>query len=411
MTEDEDMSSTSSRPPIDPSDWAPRATRERAAAERYSVEERDPLHSPYAPRQAHERAGTEHPFSGNDLVGSPYAPRRTTAHAAVQSPSGTLDAASGEHPADPGAAGLLQPALATSGRDEQPIAARRDEIRKDVDLERLEESLRWLQRQEAAMRLPRVAPLPLVPGLAPLDAPRYRREEVGLRSRKSLEPERLGPPPAMPPRRYLRASLGIFVASIVAAAVGYYVARAGLWPPGSLLPEAQIAASSPPDIVASAGSVAPQGRSPTMAREEDADTLRPSELSSQRGETSPTMRSSEPASAPMWFPQEIGAAAPPASKTIRTLDPDEIALLIKQGEQFVAAGDLVTARMVLLRAAQAGDLTAALALGATYDPVVLARIGVVGFRADVEQARSWYQKAERLGSSEATRRLEVLADR
>jgi TPR repeat protein len=108
---------------------------------------------------------------------------------------------------------------------------------------------------------------------------------------------------------------------------------------------------------------------------------------------------------------EPGTQASPSGKTIRPLDPDEIKVLVTQGEQFAAAGDLVGARVVLRRAAEAGDSTAAVALGATYDPVVLAKIGVVGFSADVEQARSWYRKAESLGSSEATRRLEVLANR
>ena len=61
-----------------------------------------------------------------------------------------------------------------------------------------------------------------------------------------------------------------------------------------------------------------------------------------------------------------------------------------------------TARIVFLRAAEAGDPNAAVALGATYDPTVLARLGVVGMAADVEKARSWYQKAESLGSPEAS---------
>ena len=80
-------------------------------------------------------------------------------------------------------------------------------------------------------------------------------------------------------------------------------------------------------------------------------------------------------------------------------------------EQFIAAGDVVTARLAFQRAAEADDANAAVALGATYDPTVLAKIGVAGIRADVAEARSWYQKAEKLGSPEARRRLEVLADR
>ena len=77
----------------------------------------------------------------------------------------------------------------------------------------------------------------------------------------------------------------------------------------------------------------------------------------------------------------------------------------------IAAGDVVTARIVFQRAAEAGDANAAMALGATYDPTVLAKLGVAGLGADVEKARTWYQKAESLGSAEATRRLAILANR
>ena len=51
---------------------------------------------------------------------------------------------------------------------------------------------------------------------------------------------------------------------------------------------------------------------------------------------------------------------------------------MKQGEQFIAAGDVVTARTAFQRAAEAGDAKAAVALGAAYDPTVLAKLEVVG---------------------------------
>jgi TPR repeat protein len=89
----------------------------------------------------------------------------------------------------------------------------------------------------------------------------------------------------------------------------------------------------------------------------------------------------------------------------------EIDLLVKQGQQLVAAGDFVTARLVFQRAAEAGNAIAALALGASYDPVVLASMGVRGVDADVGKARAWYQKAKDFGEPEATRRLDVLANR
>jgi len=77
----------------------------------------------------------------------------------------------------------------------------------------------------------------------------------------------------------------------------------------------------------------------------------------------------------------------------------------------MAVGDVAAARIVFQRAAQAGDAAAALAMGATYDPLVLNKIGVVGVTADPDKARGWYVKAQQLGSPEAPRRLELLAHR
>jgi TPR repeat protein len=108
---------------------------------------------------------------------------------------------------------------------------------------------------------------------------------------------------------------------------------------------------------------------------------------------------------------ETGIQEAPSKTSVRALGADEIKLLMKQGEQFAEVGDLVTARLLFQRAAEAGDATAATALGATYDPTVIERIGVVGISADVEKARFWYQKALNLGSSDAKRRLDLLANR
>jgi TPR repeat protein len=105
------------------------------------------------------------------------------------------------------------------------------------------------------------------------------------------------------------------------------------------------------------------------------------------------------------------AQDPRSNGAVRALDPEEIKFLMAQGQQFISAGDVVTARIAFQRAAEAADADAALALGATYDPTVLVKLGVLGISADVVKARNWYQKAQKLGSSEARRRLDVLADR
>ena len=98
-------------------------------------------------------------------------------------------------------------------------------------------------------------------------------------------------------------------------------------------------------------------------------------------------------------------APPPAQ---RKLDQEEIAVLLKRGKDLIANGDLAAARLVLRRAADANDAEAALALGATYDPLVLRALKVYGFKADPVMARVWYEKARELGSAAAPRRLEML---
>jgi hypothetical protein len=102
--------------------------------------------------------------------------------------------------------------------------------------------------------------------------------------------------------------------------------------------------------------------------------------------------------------------APKPGTAIQILEPQEIANLLKRGEAFVKSGDIPSARIALRRAANADSAQAMLALGMTFDPDFLSEQGVLGFAADTEQARAWYEKAIRLGSPEASRRLARLAN-
>ena len=61
-------------------------------------------------------------------------------------------------------------------------------------------------------------------------------------------------------------------------------------------------------------------------------------------------------------------------KPVRPLGSEEIETLLKQGDDFVAVGDFVSARLVYGRVAEAHDARGALAFAATFDPIVLARI-------------------------------------
>jgi hypothetical protein len=110
----------------------------------------------------------------------------------------------------------------------------------------------------------------------------------------------------------------------------------------------------------------------------------------------------QPTTAP---PSNDAAAAPPASLS---LESDEIAMLLKRGKDAFSTGDLAAARLLLRRAAEAGSAEAALALGATFDPLIIRRLGAIGAAPDAAQARQWYQKAVALGSPTASQPLAQL---
>ncbi len=87
------------------------------------------------------------------------------------------------------------------------------------------------------------------------------------------------------------------------------------------------------------------------------------------------------------------------------LDGDEIAMMIKRGQDLLQNGDLASARLLLQRAANTGSADAAFALGATFDPIVIQKLGVIGIEPDRARAREWYEKAAALGSAVAAQKL------
>ena len=135
-----------------------------------------------------------------------------------------------------------------------------------------------------------------------------------------------------------------------------------------------------------------------------------------------------PAATPSGAPAPVAAAPPAAAPVaalppapvpepmipgdaIHHLDPNEIASSLRRADDLIASGDLAAARLVLRRAANAGDARAAMTLAGTYDPVILEKLGVHGFVPDVAMARVWYEKAKKFGSAEAPQRLELLASK
>jgi hypothetical protein len=82
-------------------------------------------------------------------------------------------------------------------------------------------------------------------------------------------------------------------------------------------------------------------------------------------------------------------------------------LLIK-GLRTLVLGNVSSARLLLRRAAEAGDGRAALVLGDTFDDVRLVQLGVLGVQPDRAKAVYWYERADALGAPEAKERLSDL---
>lgn len=87
---------------------------------------------------------------------------------------------------------------------------------------------------------------------------------------------------------------------------------------------------------------------------------------------------------------------------------EQIELLVTRSQELISQGDVGAARILLRRAAEARDARATLALGATYDPVMLTILRAQGVAADPSMARDWYKKASEFGSQEAQERLDRL---
>ena len=94
-----------------------------------------------------------------------------------------------------------------------------------------------------------------------------------------------------------------------------------------------------------------------------------------------------------------------AAAPSKTLDAETLAALMTRAKSLLALGDIAAARLLLERAANAQDATAAFLLARTYDPAVLGARDTRSITPDPAMARDWYRKAANFGSKDAQRRL------
>jgi len=394
------------------------------------------------------------PFNPFDL--SPYAPKKARMHAAAeQAAEGDAESVARlplDGASEPAAAAEAQDdgahdcdAAASAAAEEHPADYPAEEETPDPDIARIETSLRWLQREGGAPRLPRAVQLPPIAGLRSIDGARSRGDQFinGIRVPHSLAPERLRPPPAMRDRRdHLRGPLRVLVVALIAAPIAYYFSAGNFTLPSSLSPSqpspSQLSSAAPAEgasevKLASIATRVVTSRQFPLPKEEvppseaaDYNSMLASRNRAAAPPLAPTRNAAPPAvdipsaaaAAPESAPATAAAPEPapaqqaaPVMQASRELSPEDIKQLVQKGQQYVAAGDLVTARQVFRRAAEAGDAGAALAMGATFDPTVLARLGTIGFSGDADEARKWYERAKSFGSPDASRRLEALAAR
>jgi hypothetical protein len=103
-------------------------------------------------------------------------------------------------------------------------------------------------------------------------------------------------------------------------------------------------------------------------------------------------------------------AANEAAAPSKTLDAETLAALMTRARSMLTLGDIAAARLLLERAANAQDATAAFLLAQTYDPAVLGVRDTRSITPDPVMARDWYRKAASFGSAAAQQRLTQFQD-
>jgi hypothetical protein len=224
-----------------------------------------------------------------------------------------------------------------------------------------------------------------------------------LQRRFSLDPESVPEPPRPLKResvwKKLMLRLGAFAAVVALLAWGA-VAVPGLKLFGSEPAEAGFPALRMALERIAQDPARASALTPLAPRDEPSPTkLEPAQSSS------PAVSDAKPAEP---APAALSQPASDLADSRVEIDPQEIAVLLKRGQDALTGGDFASARLLLRRAAAAGNAMAALSLGATYDPQVIARLRAVGAEPDPELARRWYKKAQALGSDAAAEQLAKL---
>jgi len=230
-------------------------------------------------------------------------------------------------------------------------------------------------------------------------------------------PIQIGPPDAIPKQTFLRIR---GLPSTATLSEGHAIA-AGAWAiPLSGLPRLRIAtpagASGKADVIISLvaidGRILSEVKSTLLIAPASAITPAGAQIAGQphgANLAALTPPGEGLAAAPARLPLEPPVPAPP---DISPEDREQALKFMERGDDSLANGNVTVARLFYQRAADLKWGPAALALAATYDPIELSHLEVIGgVEPDPEEARKWYERARELGAAEAVERLQRLGAR
>jgi len=120
----------------------------------------------------------------------------------------------------------------------------------------------------------------------------------------------------------------------------------------------------------------------------------------------PRVASPAPAAAP-----DVNGPNAKAAAAVARQSEQQLAVLVARGDALLRIRDIASARLFYERAADDGDGQAAFRVGATFDPIFLASLGLRAMHGDRARAVSWYRRAIALGATGAQPYLHRLETR
>jgi hypothetical protein len=177
------------------------------------------------------------------------------------------------------------------------------------------------------------------------------------------------------------------------------------------------------DVAVATPALPPSGAASDAGQREDVAVATPAPppsgtapAAASRPEPEPAQRENVAVATPALPPSGAASAASERACAVADCRPraeelQQAERLVRQGDRYLAQGNIAIARQYFARAADLGLAIAALKIAETYDPNELARPDVYGVKPNLAEARRWYQRAFERDVPEAQARVQRLGAR